>query len=141
FLKVSAGAAGASVLAACTGNGTSPSSAKAHVIVVGGGWGGATAARYLRQFDPDIQVTMIDPNANHVTCPASNWVIGGFRTMDDITHSFDNLQDKHGVNVVKDYVSGIDPDKRTVSLKSGGTMSYDRLILSPGIDFAWESIE
>ncbi|MFP4154699.1 MAG: FCSD flavin-binding domain-containing protein [Halothiobacillaceae bacterium] len=140
FLKVSAGVAGAGLFAGCAGTG-GPGSGKAHVVVIGGGFGGATAARYIRKFDPQIRVTMIDPKSSFSTCPASNWVLGGFKDMDYITHGFDDLEKTAGVNVVKDYVTAVDGEKRTVTLKSGRSMTYDRLVVSPGIDFKWEAIE
>ena len=112
-----------------------------HVVVVGGGFGGATAAKYIRMWsEQSIRVTLIEPNADFVSCPISNLVLGGSKTMADITVSYDNLAKRHGVNVVRDRVSGIDPDKRTVTLASGGALGYDRLVLSPGIDFMWETL-
>jgi len=109
--------------------------ASARVIVVGGGFGGATAARYLRKFAPGIQVTLIEPRQVFVTCPGSNWVLGGERSMEFITHGYDKLRDRHGVEVVHDLVTEIDPGARKVRLQGGGSLGYDRLILSPGIDF------
>ena len=85
-------------------------------------------------------MTLIEPNADFVSCPISNLVLGGSKTMADITVSYDNLAKRHGVNVVRDRVSGIDADRRTVKLASGGELGYDRLILSPGIDFMWETL-
>ncbi len=112
-----------------------------HVVVVGGGFGGATAAKYIRMWsEQSIRVTLIEPNADFVSCPISNLVLGGSKTMADITVSYDNLAKRHGVNVVRDRVSGIDADRRTVKLASGGELGYDRLILSPGIDFMWEAL-
>ena len=112
-----------------------------HVVVVGGGFGGATAAKYIRMWsEQSIRVTLIEPNADFVSCPISNLVLGGSKTMADITVSYDNLAKRHGVNVVRDRVSGIDADKRTVKLANGGELGYDRLILSPGIDFMWETL-
>ena len=113
----------------------------AKVVVVGGGYGGATAAKYVRMWsDYGIDVTLVEPNANFVSCPLSNLVIGGSKTMADITQSFESLSKRHGVKVVKDYVSSIDAQKRTVKLAGGSELPYDRLILSPGIDFMWDSL-
>jgi sulfide dehydrogenase [flavocytochrome c] flavoprotein subunit len=114
---------------------TTPKTGSAGVVVIGGGFGGATAARYLRQFAPEINVTLIEPKQRFVTCPASNWVLGGERTQSFITHGYDNLRDRHGVNVVHDRVTSIDPDARKVTLQGGDTLDYERLIVSPGIDF------
>jgi len=111
------------------------------VVVVGGGYGGATAAKYVRMWsDYGIQVTLIEPNASFISCPISNLVIGGSKTMADITTSYDNLVKRHGVNLIKDYVTQIDPDKRVVKLAGGSEVPYDRLILSPGVDFMLESL-
>ena len=113
----------------------------AHVVIVGGGFGGATAAKYIRLWsDQSIRVTLVEPNASFVSCPISNLVLGGTRTMADITTPYDNLARRHGVNLVRDRVTGIDADKRIVRLAGGGELGYDRLILSPGIDFMWESL-
>ncbi|KRB99535.1 flavocytochrome C [Hydrogenophaga sp. Root209] len=113
---------------------TAGSSAK--VVVVGGGFGGATAAKYVRMFSSNsIDVTLIEPNAAFVSCPMSNLVVGGHSTMAEITTPYDNLSKRHGIKVVRDMVDSIDPVKRTVKLASGGELPYDRLILSPGVDF------
>jgi sulfide dehydrogenase [flavocytochrome c] flavoprotein chain len=113
---------------------TSASSAK--VVVVGGGFGGATAAKYVRMFSNNsIDVTLIEPNAAFVSCPMSNLVVGGHSTLAEITTPYSNLSQRHGIKVVRDMVDSIDPVKRTVKLASGGELPYDRLILSPGIDF------
>ncbi len=111
------------------------------VVVVGGGYGGATAAKYVRLFsDNGIDVTLVEPNANFVSCPLSNLVVGGHKTLADITVPYDNLARRHGVKVVRDMVESIDAEKRTVKLASGATLPYDRLILSPGIDFMWNTL-
>ena len=107
----------------------------ARVVVIGGGFGGATAAKYIRKFGPDIDVTLVEPKQAFVTCPGSNWVIGGLRQMDFITHSYDPLKNVHGVNVVHDRVTAIDADRQSVKLQGGGSLAYDRLIVSPGISF------
>ncbi len=141
FLTASLGLAGAATLSACSmTGGTNPTAAKARVVVVGGGFGGATAAKYIRQFDPNIAVTMIDAQANHITCPFSNLVIAGDKTMADITQTFDALRTQHGVNVVQGMVVAIDGGARKVTLADGQTFAYDRLVLSPGIDFKYEAI-
>jgi NADPH-dependent 2,4-dienoyl-CoA reductase/sulfur reductase-like enzyme len=117
------------------------SSSAPHVVIVGGGYGGATAAKYARLFsEGKVRVTLIEPNARFVSCPISNLVIGGIKDMNYITHSYDNLQKRHGVRLVRDAVSAIDANKRTVRLADGSEIAYDRLIVSPGIDFMWESL-
>jgi len=123
----------------CATTGRIPNRAK--VLVIGGGYGGATAAKYVRMLSNyKIDVVMAEPNTNFVSCPISNLVLGGSRTMGDITTPYDKLSGKHGVTVVKDMVSSIDAAKKTVTLASGATIGYDKLILSPGIDLMWNSI-
>ena len=130
------GAAGLSAGCASTGLQSGPK-----VVVVGGGYGGATAAKYVRMWsDQQINVTLVEPNAAFVSCPISNLVLGGSKTMADITTPYDNLSKRHGVTVVRDMVTSIDPDKRTVRLAGGGELPYDRLILSPGVDFMMEGL-
>ena len=124
----------------CATTGSIPKRAK--VLVVGGGYGGATAAKYVRMLsDYKIDVVMVEPNSNFVSCPISNLVLGGSKTMGDITTPYDKLSGRHGVTVVKDMVSTIDAAKKTVTLAGGATIGYDKLILSPGIDLMWNSIQ
>lgn len=130
----------AAVLAA-TGCASIGGRAQPHVVVIGGGYGGATAAKYVRMWSQgSIDVTLIEPNANFVSCPLSNLVLGGSRKLQDLTRSYDELQRKHGVKILHDSASSIDPDKRTIKLLSGEVLSYDRLILSPGIEFLWSEL-
>ena len=137
FLKTGAAATAMASLYGCAGGGK----AGGHVVVVGGGYGGATVAKYLRMWsEGTIQVTLIERNPTFISCPISNLVIGGTKTMEDITVSYDGLKNKWGVRVVQDEVAGVDATKKTISLKSGGSMSYDRLVLSPGVDFMWGEI-
>lgn len=145
FIKSSA--VGAGVLAAsslplpalATGE-IMPKSGK-RVVVIGGGWGGNTAAKYIRLQDSSIEVVLIEKGAAFHSCPISNWVIGGIKTMADITVSYDGLASNHGVNLVQDTVTGIDTGAQTVSIASGGHIAYDRLVLSPGITFRKGLIE
>ena len=112
-----------------------------NVVVVGGGFGGATAAKYVRMWsDYGINVTLVEPNASFISCPISNLVLGGTKTMADITTPYDNLAKRHGVKLVRDSVTSIDSDKRTIKLASGGELAYDRLIVSPGVDFMLETL-
>lgn len=133
-----AGSAAASLglLGGCAAGGSG-----AKVVVVGGGYGGATAAKYVRLFsDYGIDVTLVEPNPAFVSCPISNLVLQGSKSIGDITTPYDNLSKRHGVKVVRDMVSSIDAEKRTIKLASGGELAYDRLIVSPGIDFMWETL-
>jgi len=111
------------------------------VVVIGGGYAGATAAKYIRMWsDYGIQVTLVEPNPTFISCPISNLVIGGSKTLADITTPYDNLVKRHGVQMVQDRVTSIDADKRVVKLTGGTELTYDRLIVSPGVDFMWDSL-
>lgn len=111
------------------------------VVVIGGGYAGATAAKYIRMWsDYGIQVTLVEPNPSFISCPISNLVIGGSKTMADITTPYDNLVKRHGVQMVQDRATSIDADKRVVKLAGGAELTYDRLIVSPGVDFMWDSL-
>jgi NADPH-dependent 2,4-dienoyl-CoA reductase/sulfur reductase-like enzyme len=111
------------------------------VVVIGGGYGGTTAARYLRMWsDQSLDVTLVESDAALVSCPLSNLVIGGSKQIADITVSYENLARRHGVRVVRDTATAVDAAKRTVTLASGATLPYDRLVLSPGIEFIWNKL-
>ncbi|MEJ6478324.1 MAG: NAD(P)/FAD-dependent oxidoreductase [Octadecabacter sp.] len=106
------------------------------VVVVGGGAGGATVARYLaKDSNGEIDVTLIEPTRQYYTCFFSNLYLGGFRTIESLGHSYGGLAAQYGINVVHDWAIGVDRDAKTVSTAGGYTLPYDRLILSPGIDF------
>ena len=113
--------------------------AAARVVVIGGGFGGATAARYLKKASPQLQVTLVEANRRFVTCPYSNLVLGGWRKMDSITFGYDKLA-KSGVTVVHDTATAVDPQKKQVRLSGGRVLPYDRLIVSPGIDINWKGL-
>lgn len=124
-----------------TGCASTPGAQAPHVVVVGGGYGGATAAKYTRLFSGgQVRVTLVEPNPSFISCPLSNLVVHGSKTLADITTSYDGLGQKHGVQTVRDRAVGIDPGQRRVRLASGAELAYDRLILSPGVDFMWESL-
>ncbi len=138
FLKA-AGAGALSMLGGCATMSGSPSAGR--VVVVGGGYGGATAAKYLRLWsDGRVDVTLIEPNAEFVSCPLSNLVLGGSKQLADITTPYDNLARRHGVRIVRDTAVAVDPDKRTVRIAGGRELAYDRLVLSPAIDFEWSAL-
>ena len=110
--------------------------ARPRVVVVGGGAGGATAARYIAKDSKGaIDVVLIEPTRHYYTCFFSNLYIGDFREMSSIGHGYGKLASDYGVNVVHDYAVGVDRGAKTVALAGGGTIAYDRLVLSPGIDF------
>jgi sulfide dehydrogenase [flavocytochrome c] flavoprotein subunit len=114
--------------------------ASGKVVVVGGGFGGATCARYLKRWGPQLDVTLVERNTSYVTCPFSNEVLAGNLEMSDITHGYGNINTA-GVNVVHDEVTAIDAGGKSISLKYGGSMKFDKLVVSPGIAFRWGSIE
>jgi len=135
FLK--AGAAGfAAALAGCA---VAPPAPKARVVVIGGGYGGATAARYIRMLDPAIEVTLVEANEAFVSCPISNLVLGGSRTMAEITMGYAGLE-RRGVRLVRDTATAVDPQAKQVRLARGDALPYDRVIVSPGVDFMWEAL-
>jgi len=141
FVQTLAAGSALGSLGLVTGCATTGSASGPHVVIVGGGYGGATAAKYTRMFsEGKVRVTLIEPNASFISCPISNLVIGGIKDMNYITTSYENLEKRHGVKIVRDMVASIDPDKRTLKLASGADMAYDRLIVSPGIDFMWNTL-
>jgi NADPH-dependent 2,4-dienoyl-CoA reductase/sulfur reductase-like enzyme len=113
----------------------------ARVLVVGGGYGGATAAKYVRLLSRyTIDVVLVEPEAAFVSCPLSNLVVGGARSLDEITRPYTTLATQHGVRVVRDMVSSIDTAKRTAQLANGASIRYDKLVLSPGVEMMWDRI-
>ncbi len=136
---LAAGAAG--VLAAASGC-ASPAIAKrsARVVVVGGGYGGATAARYLRLLDRSLEVVLVEPHEALVSAPASNLVIGGFRTLADLTTPYTALERRRGVRVVRDRATAVDAARREVRLAGGASIAFDRVIVAPGVDAMWDEI-
>lgn len=116
-------------------------SSKGRVVVIGGGFGGATAAKFVRMLDPAIDVTLVEPSQTFYTCPFSNYVLAGFKTMNDIAHGYAPLRDRHGVRVVHDTATAIDPAAKTVKLAGGDTLPYDKLVVSPGVDMKWNGVE
>ena len=130
FLKVLSAGAGASALAACeTPGSTSDAPAgAARVVVVGGGYGGATAAKYVKLWAPDIDVVLIERDAHFISCPVSNLVLGGNTTMQEITMGRETLRSR-GVRIVRDEATAIDPARKEVRLGRGAPVRYDRLIV------------
>ncbi len=109
------------------------------VVVVGGGWGGATAAKYVRLGDPSIEVVLLEPNKEFISCPFSNLVLSGVRTMDSITMSYRGLRG-HGVKIIHEAAGAIEPAAHRVRIGEGW-LSYDRVIVSPGVEFQYEQIQ
>jgi sulfide dehydrogenase [flavocytochrome c] flavoprotein subunit len=137
FLKALAAAPVASVLAIPRVHANTP---KARVLVVGGGYGGATAAKYLRVLDPAIAVTLVERETLYTSCPLSNEVISGERDIKTLEVGYDGLR-QHGVEILHDEAGQIDPVKKTVATAGGKTLEYDALVLSPGVDFDFGAIE
>lgn len=140
FLKFAATAsASLPLLAGCAGT-SEIKKPIGRVLVVGGGYGGATAAKYLRMWSGGtIEVFMIERNPEFVSCPMSNLVLGGSRQMADITRSYSKLRD-YGVQVIRDEVTGINFERKRIAMRRIEDLPYDRLILSPGVDMMYESI-
>jgi NADPH-dependent 2,4-dienoyl-CoA reductase/sulfur reductase-like enzyme len=137
FLK-----AGAGLALSAFGGCATPMGARGlgRVVVIGGGYGGATAAKYLAMWGGRaVNVTLVEPNPAFVSCPLSNLVLGGSKELADITVSYDALGNR-GVSLIRDTAVAVDPDKRTVKLAGGFTLAYDRLVLSPGVDFLWDRV-
>jgi sulfide dehydrogenase [flavocytochrome c] flavoprotein subunit len=133
FLKAIAASAGALAVPPVR------ASATARVVVVGGGFGGATAAKYLKLISPALEVTLIEKQQTYTSCPLSNEVIGGHGRLEDLQYRYDGLA-KRGIDVVFDEVAAVEPDKKTVLLPGGRTISYDALVMSPGIDFNYSGV-
>lgn len=139
FIKLSSSSAGL-LIAGCNIK-RLQTSASAHVVIVGGGFGGATAAKYIRKLDPTIQITLIEPNTHYTTCPGSNWVLGGLKKVASLNFNYKSLSDHYSITLVHSKVTSIDPDKHLVTLNDHQKVHYDKLIVSPGIDFRWDTIE
>lgn len=112
----------------------------AQVIVVGGGFGGATAARYLRRFAPGLRVTLIEPQAQFITCPFSNLYLAGLARWDSLAQGYDGLR-AAGVEVMHARASAIDSAARRLRLADGRVLAWDKLVLAPGVDMRWDAIE
>jgi sulfide dehydrogenase [flavocytochrome c] flavoprotein subunit len=109
------------------------------VVVVGGGFGGATAAKYIKRGNPKLQVTLVEPAKRFYTCPFTNLHFGGLRTFEQQGHGYDELRGL-GVQVVHELAKDVDNKKKTVTLAGGRTLNYDKLVLSPGIDIRWGAL-
>jgi sulfide dehydrogenase [flavocytochrome c] flavoprotein chain len=130
-----AAALGAGIGGCATAGGRS----RRRVVVIGGGWGGATAAKYVRLYDPSIEVMLLEPGREFVSCPLSNLVLSGVRTIESLTFGYAGLR-RHGVEVRLEMVTAIEADQRRVRV-GDGYLRYDRLIVSPGVDFQFDQIE
>jgi sulfide dehydrogenase [flavocytochrome c] flavoprotein subunit len=123
------------MLSAC-----SKSADRAKVIIIGGGFGGATCAKYLQRFDRNIDITLIEPSPRYITCPFSNTVIAGMQQMDTITQDY-SAHKNRGINVIHAMARDIDAPGKKITLDNDDVLAYDRLVIAPGIDFKWENVE
>ena len=139
FIKTVGGAS----LAAAMGlgiAGRAGAATKAKVIVVGGGYGGAIAAKYLKLGEPDLDVVLIEPLKTFISHPSSNEVLAEMRTLESLAFNYEGLA-KRGITVIHDTVESIDPAARKVKISGGKTLDYDRCVVSPGIDFKWDAVK
>lgn len=142
FLKLGAAGIVVGAFPGCATSGSEIVSKKGQrVVIVGAGFGGATAAKHIRMWSENkIEVVLIERNPMFISCPMSNTVLGGSRTISDLTQNYDTLKRKYGIEMVRGEVTAIDPQKQTVTL-ANGFVSYDRLIIAPGVDFMFDKIE
>lgn len=138
FIKLAV-SAGALALTGCAG--TMLRNERARVVVIGGGFGGATTAKYLKLMDPQIEVTLVEKNPIYLTCPFSNNVIAGIHTLQPLKWNYESLRRKYGIHFVTDTAVAVDAEKQSITLKNGPTLFWDRLVVSPGIDFRWDAID
>ena len=132
---------GAGASAVLAGFPTIARAGTARVIVIGGGFGGATAAKYLRLLDPSLEVTLIEREQRYVTCPESNHVLAGLKSMADITVAYDRLQSVYGVKLLRSEVLAVDGMRQLVRLQDGTTLGYDRAIIAPGVEMRFDVLE
>jgi len=114
---------------------------KARVVVIGGGAGGATVARYLVAGNLGVDVTLVEPRRRYITCFFSNLYLAGLRSLDSLSHGYETLAQRYGITVIHEMATAIDPVAKTVGLERGGKLSYDRLVLAPGIAFKFGGID
>ena len=114
---------------------------QARVIVIGGGYGGATVAKYLRLTNPRIEVTLIEKDSKYISCALSNEVLSNERTLESLTFNYDGLAKFYGVKILHDEATEVEPINKKVSTRGGQTLHYDRLVISPGVAFRWDAIE
>jgi sulfide dehydrogenase [flavocytochrome c] flavoprotein chain len=140
FLQIASGAATAGLVAPFA-IGKAMGASTGRVVVVGGGFGGATAAKYLKRLHPGLDVTLIEPAREFYTCPFSNLYLGGMRELQHIAHGYDELRNRYGVQVVHQRAEDVDGVAHTVRLTDGSLLGYDKLVLSPGIDIDFDRLD
>ncbi len=140
FIQAPLALAATTGLSACSGLARAPEHAR--VVIIGGGYGGATAAKYIRLFSEyRVEVVLIEPEGQFLSCPMSNLIIGGSKTMADISSSYSSLSSRHGVQQIRDSATAIDAERKLVTLARGNRIRYDKLVLSPGVDLMFDRIE
>jgi sulfide dehydrogenase [flavocytochrome c] flavoprotein subunit len=145
FLRWISAGAGATALGACESDPTTrsqlgePARGSARVVVVGGGYAGATTAKYVKMWAPEIDVVLVERSARFISCPISNLVLAGNTSMQDITMGYDALRAR-GVRLAHDDAVAIDPQRRQVRLAGGAVLAYDRLVVAPGVDYLYDQI-
>src|ERR1700722_17371634 len=112
----------------------------ARIVIIGGGFGGVSLARYLRRHDPSLGITLIERDAQYTTCPFSNGVLGGLYPISQISFTYAKVK-AAGIDVINEEAVNIDPSAKTVALGGGRTVKLDYLVVSPGIDIIWDSIK
>ena len=135
-LGVAAGAIGLTL-----GSRVARGQTKPRVVVIGGGIGGATVARYLAASGGTIEVTLVEPKTEYTTCFGSNLYLAGLRSFASLTHGYTRLSERYGIKVIHEFATMIDPVTKTVKLESGASLTYDRLVVSPGIAFKFDAID
>lgn len=136
FIKLTGASAAVAGLSACTTVASKPIAGR--VVVIGAGFGGATAAKYIRMWSPDIEVTLVERNAEFISCPLSNRVLAGVWNLKSLTQDYGRLSARHGVKLVRDEAVAVDPVTQQVRLREGGKLPYDRLIVSPGVELLYD---
>lgn len=134
-----AAALGATTLSPGSLAAAKPAGAPFRVVVIGGGYGGATAARYLKLIKPDLDVTLVERTQRYVSCPGSNEVIGGLHPASWLERRYENLRRNSGIRIVCDEVKELERSRRQVILDAGTRLPYDRVVLSPGVAFRWDA--
>lgn len=113
---------------------------KQKVVVVGGGFAGATAARYLAMWAPELDITLIEKNRQFISCPQSNLILSGNRSLQQLTHDYEHLEADRSIQFIHSEVTAVDVDKRQVWLSDDARLDYDRLIIAPGVEFIYDQL-
>src|SRR6516162_8812251 len=132
--------AGTSCIAALSARATR-GRVRARVVVIGGGIGGATVAKYLAASAATLDVTLVEPKLRYTTCFFSNFYLAGLRSLESLTHGYETLAEQYRIKVLHDTVTTIDPVAKTVALEGGRKLNYDRAVVAPGIAFKFGAIE